>query len=42
MHFRKCHQQQVDRIQHQLHTHEYDDGISTDEYPRNSDAEKGD
>lgn len=40
MHLRKGDQQQIHRIEHELDTHEYDDGVAPCEYPRDPDTEK--
>jgi hypothetical protein len=37
MHFGKRHQQEIDSVQHQFNTHEYDDGIAACEHPNNPD-----
>ncbi len=41
VHFGKRHQQQVNGIQHQLNTHEYDNGIAAGEHADNSDNKQG-
>lgn len=40
MHLRKGDQQQVHRIEHELDTHEHDDGIAPCEHPCDPDTEK--
>lgn len=42
MHFGKCYQQQVHRIQHQLNAHEYNDRVAACEHPHNTDAKQRD
>jgi hypothetical protein len=41
MHFGKCNQQEVHRIQHQFHAHEYDNGIPACQHTYDPDREQG-